>query len=63
MLPKKKRLMHLLIPYEKGQLLSRLHECAQIKEETFTEHGTAVSAIVDAVDEKTFIPYETEDEQ
>lgn len=62
-LPKKKRMMRLLIPYEKGQLLSRLHECAQIKAETFTEHGTAVNAIVDAVDEKAFIPYETEDEQ
>ncbi|MBQ1935406.1 MAG: GTPase HflX [Clostridia bacterium] len=60
-LPTKKRLMHLLFPYSDGQMLSRLHECAQIKSEEYTEKGTAVSAIVDAVDEKAFIPYEVEE--
>ncbi len=60
-LPKKKRMMKLLFPYSDGQMLSRLHECAQIKSEAYTENGTAVTAIVDAVDEKAFIPYETEE--
>lgn len=47
-LQSRKKSVNLLIPYDKGDILNRLHEASKVVSTEYKENGIAVSAIVDA---------------
>lgn len=60
-LPPAFRKMHLLIPYDKGGILSQIRKNGKILSEEFVENGTRAVALVDLLDIKTSEEFEIGD--
>jgi GTP-binding protein HflX len=39
---------HILVPFDRGDVVARLHDVAVIKDTSYTEHGTEMRVLVDS---------------
>lgn len=46
-MPEKRKKVKVLVPYQQGNIVAKLHEIAQINSETHTENGTLLDVVVD----------------
>ena len=47
-LPEKRRNVKVLVPYQQGSIVAKLHEIAHINSESHTENGTLLDVVVDS---------------